>query len=63
MYGNISPGIRLVWIKNVGMKPAYVCDSCGLGYRDARMAFECESFCKGHKSCSQELAKKAVYRP
>jgi hypothetical protein len=53
----------MVWIKNVGMLPAYVCDCCGFGYRDAGTAFECEAYCKGHKSCSMELAKKAVYRP
>jgi len=53
----------MVWVKNVGMLPAYVCDSCGFGYRDAKTALACEEHCKKNKSCSVELASKAVYRP
>ncbi len=53
----------MVWVKNVGMKAVYVCDECGLGYADAKTALLCEQFCKGHKSCSSEISKKAVYRP
>ncbi len=48
---------------NVGMKMAHVCDLCGHGYRDARIAFECESYCKAHKSCSPEIVKDAFHAP
>ena len=54
---------RMVWVKNVGMLPAYVCGSCGFGYRDAKTALACEEHCKQNKSCSVALARKAVYRP
>lgn len=53
----------MVWVKNVGMKPVYVCGECGFGYADAETALMCEQYCKKHKSCSPEITKKAVYRP
>jgi hypothetical protein len=53
----------MVWIKNVGMKPVYICGECGLGYRDAKTALECEEFCSKNKACSSEIMKKAVYHP
>ena len=53
----------MVWVKNVGMKPAYICDVCGLGYADAKTALACEEFCRKNNSCSTELAKQAIYRP
>ena len=53
----------MVWVKNVGMKPVYVCGECGFGYKDAKTALTCEQYCKEHKSCSPEITKKAVYRP
>jgi hypothetical protein len=53
----------MVWIMNVGMKPAYVCDACGSGYRDPKVAISCEEYCKKNKACSTEISKKAVYKP
>ena len=53
----------MVWIKNVGMKPIYICDVCGLGYSDAKTALECERYCAENKACSPEIAKKAVHHP
>jgi rubredoxin len=52
----------MVWVKNVGMLPAYVCDSCGYGYRDAKVALECERRCKTGMHPS-DIKSKAVYQP
>ena len=51
---------RMVWVKNIGMRAAYVCDSCGLAFRDAKVAISCEEFCKKNKACSTEIAKLAI---
>jgi hypothetical protein len=53
----------MVWVKNVDMKPAFICGECGLGYKDAKTALACEEFCKKNKACSPEIAKKAIYNP
>ncbi|MEW6722145.1 MAG: hypothetical protein AB1324_02700 [Candidatus Micrarchaeota archaeon] len=53
----------MVWVKNVGMKPCYVCGSCGFGYRDAKTALECEDFCRKNHSCSPAIVAKANYKP
>ena len=53
----------MVWVKNVGMKHVFICDACGLGYADAKIALQCEKFCKEHNSCSPEIMKMAIYRP
>jgi hypothetical protein len=53
----------MVWVKNVGMKPVFVCSLCGLGYRDPETAVECEEFCRRNGSCSADIAKKAVFHP
>ena len=45
------------------MKAVFVCDSCGLGYRDPVVAFQCEQFCKENRACSIEIARKAAYKP
>ena len=55
--------IVMVWVKNVDMKPAYICSECSFGYADARLALLCEDFCKEHKSPSPEITKKAIIRP
>ncbi len=55
--------MSMVWVKNVGMKPAFVCGSCGLGYREPRTALECEEFCRKNRACSPDISRKAVYRP
>jgi hypothetical protein len=53
----------MVWVKNVGMKPVYVCDACGFGYEEPKSAVECEEYCKKHNACSLKITKKAIYRP
>lgn len=53
----------MVWVKNVGMMPAYVCDSCGHGYRSAKLALECEGFCRKEGRSSQEMTRKACFKP
>ncbi|HSB47304.1 MAG TPA: hypothetical protein VLD37_04765 [Candidatus Bilamarchaeum sp.] len=50
----------MVWVKNVGMKPAFVCNACGLAFRDAKVALACEEYCTKHNACSREIAKKAM---
>ncbi len=50
----------MVWVKNIGMKPAYVCDSCGLCYREAKTALACEAFCRKNRACLPEITKKAL---
>ncbi len=52
----------MVWVKNVGMKPVFVCSACGTGYADPKIALQCEEYCTRHNACSVELARKAVYR-
>jgi len=41
-------------------KSLYVCEVCGLKYRERRLAEECEEFCSKHNSCSLEIIKHAV---
>ena len=53
----------MVWVKNVGMKAAFICDRCGLGYLDPKTALSCEEYCRKNSACSPEIAKKAFYRP
>ena len=53
----------MVWVKNVGMKAAFICDKCGLAFSDPKVALACEEFCKAHNACSPEIARKAFYRP
>jgi hypothetical protein len=41
----------------------YLCEICGFGYRDIRTAEACEQFCDSHGFSSQDIVRKAVYRP
>jgi hypothetical protein len=50
----------MVWVKNIGMRAAFVCNGCGLAFRDAQIAIKCEEFCKKNNACSPEIAKKAM---
>lgn len=52
----------MVWVKNVGMLPAYVCDSCGYGYRGVRDAIRCEEYCRSG-SPNPNIKKRSVYQP
>ena len=38
----------------------YQCPECGLHYRDAKTAAECEAFCKAHNACNLEISMKSV---
>jgi len=38
----------------------FQCQECGLHYRSEEFAKKCQAFCKANKSCSLEIAKKAV---
>jgi len=43
-------------------KNVFVCEVCGLGYRDEKTAVECEEYCNKFNSCNIDIAKKAVLR-
>jgi hypothetical protein len=54
----------LVSEKIVGNKTVFLCDICGLGYSERKIAQDCEDYCRIHPgSCSVEISKKAVYLP
>jgi len=56
--------LLLVTEKKIGDKTVFLCDICGLGYLDKKIAQDCEDYCKAHPgSCSVEISKKAVYFP
>jgi hypothetical protein len=38
----------------------FQCPECGLHYRDAKTAAECEAFCKTNNACSLEISMKSV---
>jgi len=38
----------------------YVCDDCGMKYKDRYWAIKCENWCREHKSCNLEITKHAV---
>ena len=46
-----------------GRPNVFLCEECGFGYGDEKMARECEVYCKTHQSCSMTITAKAVYRP
>ncbi|RDE10761.1 MAG: hypothetical protein C4K47_10955 [Candidatus Thorarchaeota archaeon] len=41
----------------------YLCEECGLGYRERAWAEKCEMWCKTHKSCSLEIMSHAAKAP
>ena len=41
----------------------YLCEVCGLGYRDKETAARCEAFCTEHNACSLEITKNAIFKP
>ncbi len=42
------------------MQKIFTCNICGLKYKTKKLAEDCERYCKKNKSCSIELAKKAI---
>jgi hypothetical protein len=41
------------------MAKLYACKVCGLKYKERKLAKMCEEYCKLHKSCNLDLAKRA----
>ncbi len=38
----------------------YVCDACGLAYKERELAERCQSWCEQTQSCNLEITQKAV---
>mgnify|MGYP001590158087 FL=1 len=38
----------------------YYCEECGLAYKKQKTAFECEEWCRKHKSCNIEIIKHSL---
>lgn len=53
----------MVWLKHALGGPIFMCDGCGQGYLDFKVALSCEEHCRKNGSCSMEISEKAVYRP
>jgi len=47
----------------VNGKVVYVCEVCGLGYRDRETAIACQNYCSTYGACSLAITRKAVYFP
>jgi hypothetical protein len=41
----------------------YHCEICEFGYKDISTAEACEHFCDSHGFSSQEILRKAIFRP
>lgn len=44
-------------------KEIFICEICGLGYENRKIAEECQNYCSIHKACSLEIISKAIYFP
>jgi hypothetical protein len=38
----------------------FLCEACGLGYREKSIAQKCEDWCTARHSCNLEIIKNAV---
>jgi len=38
----------------------YVCEKCGLKYKNKKTAQECEEWCRKHNACNLKIIKRAV---
>jgi uncharacterized Zn finger protein len=38
----------------------YICEECGLVYKEKMWAEKCEKFCSRHNACSLEITKHAM---
>lgn len=45
--------------KNKNKIKCYYCEECELVYQDKKKAYECEEWCRKHKSCNIEITKYA----
>jgi len=44
-------------------KRVYLCEVCANGYVDEITAKECEDYCRTHDRPSQQVSKRAVFKP
>jgi hypothetical protein len=38
----------------------YICEACGLAYKERMWAEKCEDFCNEHHACSLDIASHAI---
>lgn len=43
-----------------GKMTLYVCEECGLKYRDYEIAKKCEEWCRKHGACNLEIIRHAI---
>ncbi|MFB6145935.1 MAG: hypothetical protein ABEJ99_05540 [Candidatus Nanohaloarchaea archaeon] len=41
---------------------AYICEECGLHYREKQVAENCEEHCRTRNACSLEMTRKSLER-
>lgn len=46
--------------KIIQKSKSYMCEECGMAYRNKEKAGECEEWCKKHKSCNLKIIKYAM---
>ena len=46
-----------------GTEKLYVCEECGMAYRERKWAEKCERWCREHQSCNLEFTRYAVPLP
>lgn len=39
---------------------AYICDECGLSYKNKKWAEKCKAWCKEHNSCNLEITRHSL---
>ena len=53
----------MVYEMNRKGQAVYQSELCLYGYRDLRTAERCEQYCATHESCSDEIMRKAIFKP
>ncbi|MGB9577472.1 MAG: hypothetical protein ACPL4N_03185 [Candidatus Norongarragalinales archaeon] len=43
-----------------GNQQCFVCEECGVAYKEKKWAQRCEDWCKKHDSCNLEVIKHAI---
>ena len=43
-------------------KTIYLCEACGLGYKDSQTAGECVHHCNTYHSCSLKITSQAILK-
>jgi len=49
--------------KKINTQTIFLCEQCGMGYKDRETAEKCEDWCRKTGTCSLEITRKAVYVP